>query len=146
MLDKLKAPRGANRNRKRVGRGRSSGHGKMAGRGHKGQIGRSGGRTFLGFEGGQMPMQRRLPKIGFKNPFTKTFAGVNLSDIAKRFPAGSVVDPEKLREARLVRKGEDGVKVLAGGELAHALTIKANRFSKAAKAKIEAAGGTAEVI
>jgi large subunit ribosomal protein L15 len=145
MLDKLKAPPGANRNRKRVGRGRS-GKGKMSGRGHKGQIGRTGGRTFLGFQGGQMPLQRRLPKIGFKNPFKKTYADVNVGEIAAKFTAGSVVDAEQLLKARVIRKVLDGVKVLGDGELTIALTIKAKRFSKTAKAKIEAAGGTAEVI
>jgi large subunit ribosomal protein L15 len=145
MLDKLKAPVGANRNRKRVGRGRSSGHGKTAGRGGKGQIGRSGGKTVRGFEGGQMPMQRRLPKVGFKNPFGKTYALVNVGTLSERFPAGAIVDAASLRQAGLIRRALDGVKVLGRGELKHALTVKAKLFSKAAKAKIEAAGGSAEV-
>src|SRR5205823_11597569 len=140
MLGNLKAPPGANRNRKRVGRGRS-GKGKMSGRGHKGQIGRSGGKTVHGFEGGQMPLQRRLPKVGFKNPFHKEFVPVNVGDLAKKFPAGTVVDTEKLREARLVRKPLDGVKVLGDGEIGHALTVKARHFSKTAREKIEKAGG-----
>lgn len=144
QLDKLKAPEGANRNRKRVGRGRS-GKGKMSGRGHKGQIGRRGARTVRGFEGGQMPMQRRLPKVGFKNPFKRTYALVNVGDLAQ-FPAGATVDVAALQERRLVRKVHDGVKVLGDGELAHALNVKAKHFSKSARAKIEAAGGTAEVV
>jgi large subunit ribosomal protein L15 len=145
MLDKLKAPPGANRNRKRVGRGRSSGHGKTAGRGGKGQIGRSGGRTVRGFEGGQMEMQRRLPKVGFKNPFRKTYAEVNVGTLSERFPADALVDTAKLLEAGIIHKALCGVKVLGQGELKHALTVKAKLFSKAAKAKIEAAGGSAEV-
>ena len=145
MLDKLKAPPGANRNRKRVGRGRS-GKGKMSGRGHKGQLGRSGGRTFTGFEGGQMPMQRRLPKTGFKNLFKRVYAEVNVADLAVHFAAGSVVGLEELREKRLVRKTFDGVKVLGNGEIGHAITVRAKHFSAAAKTKIEAAGGAAEVI
>jgi large subunit ribosomal protein L15 len=146
MLNRLKAPKGANRNRKRVGRGRSSGHGKTAGRGGKGQIGRSGGKTFPGFEGGQMPMNRRMPKVGFRAIAPKEFALVNIGDIAARFPAGAVVDVEKLQGARLVRRLLDGVKVLGDGEVPHALTVRAHRFSKGARAKIEAAGGKAEVV
>jgi large subunit ribosomal protein L15 len=145
MLDKLKAPAGANKKRKRVGRGRS-GKGKMSGRGHKGQIGRSGGRTFLGFEGGQMPMQRRLPKLGFKNPFQVTYAEVNVGDLGAHFTAGETVDLAALLKRRLVRKSFDGLKVLGHGELALKLTVKAKKFSKSAKDKIEAAGGAAEVI
>jgi large subunit ribosomal protein L15 len=145
MLGRLKAPAGANRNRKRVGRGRS-GKGKQSGRGGKGQIGRSGGKTVRGFEGGQMPLQRRLPKVGFQNPFHKTYAEVNVGQLARRFPAGAVVDAAALLEARVVRKLEDGVVVLGDGEISHALTVKARRFTSSAKAKIEAAGGTAEVI
>jgi large subunit ribosomal protein L15 len=145
MLDKLKAPLGANRNRKRVGRGRS-GKGKMSGRGHKGQIGRSGGRTFLGFEGGQMPMQRRLPKTGFKNAFKRNYAEINISDLAAHFAAGAVVTLEDLMAKRLVRKEFDGLKVLGNGDLGHALTVRAKKFSVAAKSKIEAAGGTAELV
>jgi large subunit ribosomal protein L15 len=144
MLDKLKAPLGANRNRKRVGRGRS-GKGKMSGRGHKGQLGRSGGRTFTGFEGGQMPMQRRLPKTGFKNPFKKTYAEVNVADL-DQFEAGATVTLETLLERKILRKTFDGLKVLGHGELTKKLTVKATKFSGSAKSKIEAAGGAAEVI
>ncbi len=144
MLDKLKAPLGANRNRKRVGRGRS-GKGKMSGRGHKGQLGRSGGRTFTGFEGGQMPMQRRLPKIGFKNPFKRNYAEVNVADL-DRFEAGSTITIDELLAARIIRKSFDGVKVLGHGELTKKLTVRAKKFSESAKSKIEAAGGAAEVI
>jgi large subunit ribosomal protein L15 len=144
-LSSLKAPRGSSTKRKRVGRGQSSGLGKTAGRGGKGQKARSGNMHFEGFEGGQMPLQRRLPKFGFINPFRKEFVPVNLKDL-NRFEAGTIVDPEMLKKAGLVKKELTGVKILALGELDRALTVRAQRFSGAAKEKIERAGGKAEVI
>ncbi len=144
-LSNLSAPRGSSRGRKRVGRGQGSGLGKTAGRGGKGQKARTGNMHFEGFEGGQMPLQRRLPKFGFKNPFRKEFATVNVVDLS-RFDAGSVVDPENLKKVGLVRKTLDGIKILGDGELDRALTVRAHRFSQAAKEKIEKAGGKAEVI
>ena len=144
-LSNLKAPRGSSQTRKRVGRGQSSGLGKTAGRGGKGQKARSGNMHFEGFEGGQMPLQRRLPKFGFKNLFRKEFSPVNVLDLM-RFDAGTVVDLELLKKTGLVRKELDGVKVLGDGEIDRALTVRAHRFSKAAREKIEKAGGRAEVI
>jgi large subunit ribosomal protein L15 len=144
-LSSIKAPRGSSTKRKRVGRGQSSGLGKTAGRGGKGQKARSGNMHFEGFEGGQMPLQRRLPKFGFNNPFRKEFVPVNLKDL-NRFEAGTIVDPEMLKKAGLVKKELTGVKILALGELDRALTVRAQRFSGAAKEKIERAGGKAEVI
>jgi large subunit ribosomal protein L15 len=144
-LSSLKAPKGSSTRRKRVGRGQSSGLGKTAGRGGKGQKARSGNMRFEGFEGGQMPLQRRMPKFGFNNPFRKEFVPVNLKDL-NRFEAGTIVDPETLKKAGLVKKELTGVKILALGELDRALTVRAQRFSGAAKEKIERAGGKAEVI
>lgn len=136
---------GARKRARRVGRGTGSGRGKTAGRGQKGQGARSGGLKPVWFEGGQTPLQRRLPKRGFKNPFKKVYAVVNLDDL-NRFEAGTVVTPELLRERRLVRGRFDGVKVLGDGELNVSLQVQAHAFSKAAVEKIEAAGGKAEVI
>jgi large subunit ribosomal protein L15 len=144
-LTTLKAPRGSSTKRKRVGRGQSSGLGKTAGRGGKGQKARSGNMHFEGFEGGQMPLQRRLPKFGFTNPFRKEFVPVNLKEL-NRFEAGAIVDLAALKKAGLVKKELSGVKILALGELDRALTVRAQRFSGAAKDKIERAGGKAEVI
>lgn len=144
-LSNLQAPRGSSEKRKRVGRGQSSGLGKTAGRGGKGQKARSGNMHFEGFEGGQMPLQRRLPKFGFKNPFRKSFVAINVGALTP-FPAGQVVDLAGLRERGLLRQELDGVKILGGGELNHALIVKAHRFSASAKAKIEKAGGKVEVI
>jgi large subunit ribosomal protein L15 len=141
----MKAPRGSSSKRKRVGRGQASGLGKTAGRGGKGQKARTGNMHFEGFEGGQMPLQRRLPKFGFKNPFRKEFVPINLKDL-NRFAAGTTVDAEALKKAGLVKKELAGVKILALGELDRALTVRAQRFSGAAKEKIERAGGKAEVI
>src|SRR5580692_4851831 len=115
-LSRLKKPAGSTHRRKRVGRGQASGLGKTAGRGGKGQKARTGNMHFEGFEGGQMPLQRRLPKFGFKNAFRKTFVAINVSDLA-RFPAGSVVDLETLKKVGLLRKELDGVKVLGDGEM-----------------------------
>jgi large subunit ribosomal protein L15 len=144
-LSNLKPPKGATRNRKRVGRGPGSGHGKTAGRGSKGAQARSGFHKKRGFEGGQMPLHRRLPKRGFANPFRREYAVVNLDDLAERFAAGSVVDPEVLRKSRLVSTAQP-IKVLARGEIAVALTVRAHKFSGKAAEKIAAAGGSAETL
>ncbi len=144
-LSNLQPALGSHRNRKRIGRGHGSGTGKTAGKGHKGQKARAGGSVKPGFEGGQMPLQRRLPKRGF-NPLThREYALVNLRDL-ELFEAGSVVDIEALGKAGLVGQIKDGVKVLGDGELTKALTVKAHKFSKSAQEKIAAAGGTAEVL
>jgi large subunit ribosomal protein L15 len=146
QIHELKAPEGARKARKRVGRGTSSGHGKTSTRGHKGQWARSGGGVRLGFEGGQTPLFKRLPKRGFTNAKFKTeYAVVNLEQL-NNLPEGTVVTPEYLLENRIIRKLLDGVKVLGKGELTKKLTVRAHAYSGAAKEKIEAAGGTAEVI
>jgi large subunit ribosomal protein L15 len=143
-LSQLHPVPGAKRPRKRVGRGPGSGQGKTAGRGHKGRRSRSGGNTPPGYEGGQMPLQRRLPKRGFR-PVTRTrYAIVNLDQLAV-FPAGSTVGPDELRARRLVRPGQP-VKCLADGTLPHALTVRAHAFSQQARERIAAAGGTVEVL
>jgi large subunit ribosomal protein L15 len=144
-LSNLKPAIGSTKNRKRIGRGPGSGTGKTSGKGHKGQNARSGGGVKPGFEGGQMPLQRRLPKRGFFSMNKKVYALVNLQDLAN-FEAGSVVDLEVLTKTGLVGSVKDGVKILGTGELTIALTIKAHKFSKSAVAKIEAAGGTVEVV
>ncbi len=144
-LSNLKPAPGSTKNRKRIGRGAGSGTGKTSGRGHKGQNSRSGGGVKPGFEGGQMPLQRRLPKRGFTSLNKKVYALVNLRDL-DQFEAGSLVDLEALGKAGLVSGIKDGVKILADGDLANALTVKAHKFSKTATEKIEAAGGKAEVI
>lgn len=129
----------------RKGRGIGSGNGKTAGKGHKGQNARSGGGVRPGFEGGQMPLSRRIPKRGFVNIFAKSIACVNVAAL-NQFEDGAVVDEEALRKAGLVKKSMDGIKVLGNGEVEKKLTVKAAAFSAAAKQKIEAAGGKAEVI
>lgn len=144
-LSTLKPPKGAVKNRKRVGRGPGSGHGKTACRGHKGQKARSGGKVRPGFEGGQMPLARRLPKRGFTNIFKKQYALVQVKDLAA-FEKGSVVDPAVLLESGLVSKLHDGVKLLGNGEIDRPLTVKVHKCSQAAQAKIVAAGGTVEVM
>lgn len=144
-LGELRAPVGASKNKKRLGRGSGSGHGKTSGRGHKGQRARSGGRGKTGFEGGQMPLQRRVPKRGFTNIFRKEYAVVNLSDL-EQFAKDSTVDVSVLLEAGLVKKISAGVKLLADGDINKSLTIKVHKFSQAAKEKVEAAGGRIEVI
>ncbi|MEK6606664.1 MAG: 50S ribosomal protein L15 [Myxococcota bacterium] len=141
-LHTLRPPKGAKHRRKRVGRGVGSGHGKTSGRGYKGQGSRSGPGIRPGFEGGQMPLVRRMPKRGFHNPFRTVFAVVNVGDLGKMFAAGAKIDPQALRERKLVRLRVAPVKVLANGDLPHALHVAAHRFSKSARAKIEAAGGT----
>ncbi len=136
---------GARKAPKRVGRGVGSGHGKTAGKGHKGQKARSGHGKGPRFEGGQMPISMRFPKRGFKNPTRRVYAVINLETLAG-FEAGTVVTPELLMEKKIIKRLHDGVKVLGDGELKSALTVKAHRFSRAAVAKIENAGGKAEVI
>jgi len=144
-LSNLQPAPGSHRNRKRIGRGHGSGTGKTSGKGHKGQKARAGGSVKPGFEGGQMPLQRRLPKRGF-NPLTrKEYALVNLRDL-ELFEAGSVVDVETLGKAGLIGQLKDGVKILGDGELTKSLTVKAHKFSKSAQEKISAAGGNVEVI
>jgi large subunit ribosomal protein L15 len=141
-LHNLRPRPGARHRVKRLGCGESSGHGKTSGKGHKGQKARSGGSLRLGFEGGQMPLIRRLPKRGFNNAaFHKRYAIVNLSDL-KDFKSGSVVNEESLRAANLVRGNFDGIKILGGGELKHGLTIEAEKVSASAREKIEKAGGS----
>ena len=130
---------------KRIGRGHGSGNGKTAGKGHKGQNARSGGGVRIGFEGGQMPLARRIPKRGFNNIFAAKYATVNVSDLNK-FKDGTEVDTELLIASGLIKKAYDGVKILGNGELTSQLTVKAAKFSARAKEKIEKAGGKAEVM
>lgn len=144
-LHELKPMEGARHTRKRVGRGIGSGNGKTAGRGHKGQNARSGGGVRPGFEGGQNPLSRRLPKRGFNNPTRKEYAVINL-DVLNNFAEGTVVTPELLMEQGYVKQVKDGVKVLGNGEVSVKLTVKANKFSETAVNKIAAAGGETEVI
>jgi large subunit ribosomal protein L15 len=144
-LSNLKPKKGARHVKKRVGRGPGSGHGKTSGRGEKGQKSRSGFSRKLGFEGGQMPLHRRLPKRGFTNIFKKEYAVINLADL-ERFDNGATVDEAALRQAGLVKGQNDGVKVLGNGKLSKKLTVSATRFSATAKSAIEAAGGTVQEI
>ncbi|KNF08038.1 50S ribosomal protein L15 [Gottschalkia purinilytica] len=136
---------GGSKNTKRLGRGTATGQGKTAGRGQKGQKSRSGGGVRPGFEGGQMPLYRRLPKRGFTNIFATKYVIVNLEDL-NRFDDNTEITPELLIESGLIKKLEDGVKILGNGELNKKLTVKANKFSKSAAEKIEANGGKVEVI
>ncbi len=159
-LSNLKGPKGANRDRKRLGRGQGSGQGKTAGKGHKGQNARAGGGVRPNFEGGQMPLNMRLPKVGFTNIHATQVSIVNLTDLERVFEDGATVDLEALHAAGLIRGRQiatadgsskfvlrdDAVKVLARGELSKKLTVKAHQFSKGAQEKILAAGGTVEVI
>jgi large subunit ribosomal protein L15 len=144
-LSDLTPARGSNNKRKRVGRGDGSGHGKTSGRGHKGQGARAGGGTRPGFEGGQMPLQRRLPKRGFHNPFRVGMKVVNLEQL-EGFPSGSEVTPELLAQKGLVRGKNQKVKILGDGALTKPLTVKAHGFSAKAKEKIEACGGKLELL
>lgn len=144
-LHELSPAPGSNKKAFRVGRGAGSGNGKTAGKGHKGQNARSGGGVRPGFEGGQMPLMRRIPKRGFVNIFATKYAIVNVGDL-NRFEDGAVVDDKALVEAGMIKKTLDGIKVLGNGELTKKLTVNAAAFSKSAKQKIEEAGGKAEVI
>ena len=145
-LHELQPAAGSVKEVKRIGRGHGSGQGKTAGKGHKGQKARSGGSIRPGFEGGQMPLQRRMPKRGFNTIFAKEFATVNVSELEKRFESGAVVDADALIESGAIKKVMDGVKILGNGELSKNITVKAVKFTAAAKEKIEKAGGKAEVI
>jgi large subunit ribosomal protein L15 len=145
-LNNLRPPRGAKKPKKRVGRGPGSGHGKTASRGHKGAQSRSGFRFKRGFEGGQMPLHRRVPKRGFTNPFRVEYAVVNLDTLAEVFDAGSAVTPELLVERGIVRDARAPIKILGRGDIAKQLTIKAHKFSETAVKKIAAAGGATEVL
>ena len=144
-LHELKPAEGSRKKEVRVGRGIGSGCGKTSGRGHKGQKARSGGGVRPGFEGGQMPIYRRLPKRGFKNIWAKKYAEVNVETL-NRFDEGAEVDAVALVEYGILKNVLDGVKILGNGEITKKLTVRAQAFTKSAKAKIEAAGGTAEVI
>ncbi len=144
-LSQLKAPKGANRERKRVGRGQASGLGKTAGRGGKGQKARSGNMHFEGFEGGQMPLQRRLPKFGFNNVFRRELEEVQVAKL-ESLPAGSVVDLAALKAAGIAKGNREGLVVLGQGELKSAYTVKADRVTAGARAAIEKAGGTVELL
>jgi len=145
-LSDLKPAQGSTKNKKRVGRGQGSGQGTQAGRGHKGAQSRSGFKFKRGFEGGQMPLHRRIPKRGFHNLFRVEYAVVNLDALSERFDAGTVVTPELLRERGLIHSVRQLVKVLARGDMSKKLTVRAHKFSGKAAEKIAAAGGAAEVI
>ena len=145
-LHNLRKPAGSTHAKKRVGRGQGSGNGKTAGRGHKGAKSRSGFKFKRGFEGGQMPLHRRVPKRGFNNPTRVEYDVVNLDTLAERFQAGAVITPEALREAGLIGGGRRPVKVLGRGDIAIALKVQAHKFSGKAAEKIAAAGGQAEAL
>jgi large subunit ribosomal protein L15 len=142
----LRPPKGAKHAKKRIGRGQGSGNGKTAGRGHKGAKSRSGYKFKRGFEGGQMPLHRRVPKRGFHNPFRVEYEVINLDTLGARFDAGTVVTPDLLHERGLLSRADRLVKVLARGDVGKALTIRAHKFSGKAAEKIAAAGGAAEAI
>ena len=144
-LHELSPAEGANKSSKRIGRGHGSGWGKTAGKGHKGQKARSGGSIRPGFEGGQMPLQRRIPKRGFNNIFAKKIVSINVSAL-EAFEDGAEVTAQALAEKGIVKKANDGIKILGNGNLTKKLTVKVAAFSESAKQKIEAAGGKAEVI
>ncbi|MBI3398781.1 MAG: 50S ribosomal protein L15 [Deltaproteobacteria bacterium] len=145
MLNRLRAPEGASKKRKRVGRGEGSGLGKTSGKGHKGQKARTGGSTRLGYEGGQTPLHRRLPKRGFTNEFKAQYDVVNVERLSA-FNKGEVVDAQTLLSKGIVKNIKDGIKILGDGEIKVPLTVKANKFTESARKKIEAAGGKVEVI
>ena len=145
-LYELQPAAGSVKDVKRIGRGHGSGSGKTAGKGHKGQKARSGGSIRPGFEGGQMPLQRRMPKRGFNNIFATEYATVNVSALEERFEAGATIDAEALKACGLVKDAKDGIKILGNGELTKSLTVKAAKFTASAQEKIEKAGGKAEVI
>ncbi|MBW1731685.1 MAG: 50S ribosomal protein L15 [Deltaproteobacteria bacterium] len=144
-IHELSPPEGSRKKRKRVGRGPGSGHGKTSCRGHKGQKARSGGGPSPGFEGGQMPLHRRLPKRGFTNIFRTEYATVNVKDL-ERFEANATVDVATLKEAGLIKKLKDGVKLLGDGELSKPLIVKVHKASVSARQKVEAAGGRVEIL
>ena len=145
-LNNLRPPAGAKHPKKRIGRGQGSGNGKTAGRGHKGAQSRSGFKFKRGFEGGQMPLHRRVPKRGFHNPSRVAYEVVNLDQLAAKFEVGAVVTPEALREVGLVPGGVGRIKILARGEIGKNLTVRAHKFSGKAAEKIAAAGGMAEAL
>jgi len=145
-LSNLKPSQGSKHSKKRVGRGQGTGQGVQAGRGHKGAKSRSGFKFKRGFEGGQMPLHRRIPKRGFHNLFRTEYLVVNLDVLERRFDAGTVITPELLLEARLVHNSRQLIKVLARGDISKTLTVRAHKFSGKAAEKIAAAGGTAEVL
>ena len=145
-LSNLKPAEGSTKTRKRIGRGPGSGLGGTSTRGHKGAKSRSGYKRKIGFEGGQMPLQRRVPKRGFNNIFATEYAVVNLSTLNDRFEDGATVDAQSLKDAGVIKKTLDGVKVLGKGEITKAITVKVAAISESAKAKIEAAGGKVEVL
>lgn len=145
-LHELSPAAGSTKDVKRIGRGHGSGNGKTAGKGHKGQKARSGGGVRPGFEGGQMPLQRRIPKRGFNNIFAKQYVIINVSDLEAKFEDGAVIDTNAIVEAGLVKKTLDGIKILGNGEVTKNFTVKAAAFSKSAVEKIEKAGGKTEVM
>ena len=145
-LSNLRPPKGATHSKKRIGRGQGSGQGVQAGRGHKGAKSRSGFHHKRGFEGGQMPLHRRVPKRGFHNPFRVEFEVVNLDTLSERFDAGTVITPELLRERGLIHSVRQPIKVLARGDISKKLTVRAHKFSGKAAEKIAAAGGATEVL
>ena len=147
-LTDLKAPKGANVNKKRLGRGIGSGLGKTSGKGHKGQRARSSGNVRPGFEGGQMPLYRRIPKFGFKNPFRTEYQPVNVRDLeqASKFANAGVIDAASFKKAGLIKSADRPIKILGTGDLKAKFTVKAEKFSEEAKKKIEAAGGKIEQI
>ncbi len=145
-LHELSPVAGSKKEAKRIGRGHGSGQGKTAGKGHKGQKARAGKGMRLGFEGGQMPLQRRIPKRGFNNIFAKKVVSVNLGTLNSKFENGAVVDVKALADAGIVKNSFDAVKILGNGKLEKSLTVKVSAFSESAKSKIEAAGGKAEVV
>jgi large subunit ribosomal protein L15 len=144
-LNELSPPAGSRKKRKRVGRGPGSGHGKTACKGNKGQNARSGGGVKPGFEGGQMPLQRRLPKRGFKNPFRVIYQVINVGDL-DRFSAGTVIEKSDLEKVGLVRNAMGPVKLLGEGDVAQSFTVRVNRVSHSARSKVQAAGGTVEIV
>ncbi len=145
-LHELQPAAGSVKDVKRIGRGHGSGNGKTAGKGHKGQKARSGGSIRPGFEGGQMPLQRRMPKRGFNNIFAKEYAEINVAALEARFEDGAVVDAQALLESGAIKDAKDGIKILGNGEITKKLTVKAAKFTASAQEKIEKAGGKAEVM
>ena len=145
-LSNLKPAERSKHSKKRVGRGQGTGQGVQAGRGHKGAKSRSGFKFKRGFEGGQMPLHRRIPKRGFHNPFRTEYAVVNLDTLVERFDAGTVITPELLLEVRLIRSSRQPIKVLARGDISKKLTVRAHKFSGKAAEKIAAAGGATEAL